>query len=589
MHRQRNWHTTVVPGTGTIRIVYTLGLWPRLATSHMKLVVAVLASASGLAVAQEPQQRVWEDTLFAVVDEYSSPVGRTGPAGTTTYRLSVNLKDNVDGLESVYKIYGSATSPLNLPAAYQVAAPYGSDIGGSNPAWFAVANSDVMGYAEFDSFLSVGITDSDVFGDLSYAGMDWAAWSESSGLSIQGGSVSWINPSASRNQASTTIEPIVVAQLTVPTGASATVTMGVEGCSSTGCTGSDAWMADGVTFAIGLVCTAVDNADASTLTCSTTADSQVTACAAGFNLCESGGTDACVDGTTPDASADTCVPNPTCDVLTCPSGDVLNPDASSIACAGATCTAAECCNPSCGDVDNDGDGGSEDEDAFPLSDCAAGMVLKSNPLTVGCPSGTCVSDDCCEVAPLVCTAVANADASTLTCSTTADSQVTACAAGFNLCESGGTDVCSDGTTPDASADTCVPNPTCGNADNGDDGESEADDAFTCHGGDVLKPEPDSITCAGASCIAAECCDPSCGDARQETHLHATDDADAFALSDCADGMVLRSNPLTIGCPSGTCTSSDCCEVIPPSPATTSGAARLSAVVAAIVATATVTL
>ena len=42
----------------------------------------------------------------------------------------------------------------------------------------------------------------------------------------------------------------------------------------------------------------------------------------------------------------------------------------------------------------------EDADAFALSDCAEGLVLKSDPLTIGCPSGTCASDDCCEAPPM---------------------------------------------------------------------------------------------------------------------------------------------------------------------------------------------
>jgi hypothetical protein len=165
---------------------------------------------------------------------------------------------------------------------------------------------------------------------------------------------------------------------------------------------------------------------------------------------------------------------------------------------------------------------------------------------------------CSGVNPVVCTAVENADATTLTCSTTADSQVTACATGFNLCESGGTDTCADGSTPDASADTCVPNPTCGNIDDDDDGGSEDDDAFVCPAGDMIKPEPNSITCAAATCTAEECCNPSCGDVDNDGDGGVEDD-DAFALSDCASGLVLKSAPLTIGCASGTCGSDDCCE------------------------------
>ena len=174
---------------------------------------------------------------------------------------------------------------------------------------------------------------------------------------------------------------------------------------------------------------------------------------------------------------------------------------------------------------------------------------------------------CSGLAPLTCTPVANADATTLTCTTTTDSQVTACATGYSLCESGGSNACVDGSTPNASADTCVPNPTCGNIDDDDDGGSEADDAFSCPDGDVLKPDPNSITCAAATCTAADCCNPSCGDVDNDGDGGSEDD-DAFALADCDTGLVLKSNPLTIGCASGTCTSDDCCEAPESSPAAT---------------------
>jgi|EP01043_Picozoa_sp_COSAG02_P065633 hypothetical protein len=93
-----------------------------------------------------------------------------------------------------------------------------------------------------------------------------------------------------------------------------------------------------------------------------------------------------------------------------------------------------------------------------------------------------------------CTEVANADSSTLTCTDADNSQVTACAAGFNLCESGGTEACVDGTQPDASADTCVPNPTC---------ES---DTFACPDGYDVKSDPNTITCVDATCSAHDCCE-----------------------------------------------------------------------------------
>ena len=35
----------------------------------------------------------------------------------------------------------------------------GVDIGGTNPAFWAVANSEALGYAQYDSWLTVGITE----------------------------------------------------------------------------------------------------------------------------------------------------------------------------------------------------------------------------------------------------------------------------------------------------------------------------------------------------------------------------------------------------------------------------------------------
>ena len=177
-----------------------------------------------------------------------------------------------------------------------------------------------------------------------------------------------------------------------------------------------------------------------------------------------------------------------------------------------------------------------------------------------------------------CTPVANSDAATLTCTTADDSQVTACAAGFNLCESGSVAACADGSTPHATADTCVPNPTCGNVDDDSDGGSEATDAFICPAGDILKLQPNTITCAAATCTAADCCDPSCGDMDDDGD-NGIEIGDAFVVSNCETGLVLKSNLLAVGCPTGTCTSADCCEppaaapsTVTPAPAGTSAAA-----------------
>merc|ERR1719171_2957513 len=76
----------------------------------------------------------------------------TGTAGTTV-RLTVDL----DLLHSnVYAMAGTTDTTMTFPAAYQVPAPFGADIGGVNPAFFGLsADAD----AEFDSWLTVGVDD----------------------------------------------------------------------------------------------------------------------------------------------------------------------------------------------------------------------------------------------------------------------------------------------------------------------------------------------------------------------------------------------------------------------------------------------
>lgn len=170
------------------------------------------------------------------------------------------------------------------------------------------------------------------------------------------------------------------------------------------------------------------------------------------------------------------------------------PNHNGIECAGNVCTPEDCCEtpPTC------------------TADfqCESDSFVKANPTNITCTLGgdgtddACTADECCTS----CTTIANSDATTLTCTTSADSQVTTCATGFNLCESGGIDPCADGTTPNALADTCVPNPTCGNIDDDDDGGSEDDDAFDCPAGFVLKSEPLTISCASGTCTSDDCCD-----------------------------------------------------------------------------------
>ena len=54
-----------------------------------------------------------------------------GVAGMTTYRLSLALGSSE---RNVYTIFGITGHPLQMPAAFQAPAPFGGDVGGTNPA-----------------------------------------------------------------------------------------------------------------------------------------------------------------------------------------------------------------------------------------------------------------------------------------------------------------------------------------------------------------------------------------------------------------------------------------------------------------------
>ena len=74
------------------------------------------------------------------------------------------------------RIFGTEEHGLAFPPAYTCAPPFGVDIGGTNPAFWAVANSEALGYAQYDSWLTVGITEGDTANVLASIGIAFDAW-----------------------------------------------------------------------------------------------------------------------------------------------------------------------------------------------------------------------------------------------------------------------------------------------------------------------------------------------------------------------------------------------------------------------------
>ena len=144
-------------------------------------------------------------------------------ASWSTYTLSASLDASV--ARNLYSIYGVAESPMSAPPAYQCPSPFGSDVGGTNPAFWAFANSDALGYAQFDSWLTAGVTDGNA-GSLSSIGIDWEGWSEAAGIETSDGALFWMAPDDAPGG------DVVVAQLTVPAGSSGSFSCGAQGRSA---------------------------------------------------------------------------------------------------------------------------------------------------------------------------------------------------------------------------------------------------------------------------------------------------------------------------------------------------------------------
>ena len=146
-----------------------------------------------------------------------------------TYRLTVT----VQGLaRNVYTMAGTVSSPLAFPPAYQTPPPFGVDLGGVNAGFFSrenggmVAARDGVLAGEFDSWLTVGMTDASNPGALSSIGIDFDSWSDQQALQTTNGAVFWMDPDAGP---STMEGAVVVAQLTVREDASFTATMHMQG------------------------------------------------------------------------------------------------------------------------------------------------------------------------------------------------------------------------------------------------------------------------------------------------------------------------------------------------------------------------
>ena len=138
-------------------------------------------------------------------------IAGTAQHGHTTYSLSLHPRPGAD-VGSIYTIYGDRTSQMTFPPAFQADAPFGCDIGGVNPAFYAYSAA-----AAADSWLSVGVSGGNNNGAIASIGIDFDSWDDTGSLVVDDGAVFWMDPIAAPQ------DPmngglVQIGQLTVPTG-----------------------------------------------------------------------------------------------------------------------------------------------------------------------------------------------------------------------------------------------------------------------------------------------------------------------------------------------------------------------------------
>ena len=155
-------------------------------------------------------------------------VAVNGVAGYTTYRLRLRVNELGEGGASgmplnVYTIYGDTAHVLQMPPAFQAALPFGAHIGGSSPQFWAVKAE-----AQYDSWLSVSVTDGINNNEISSIGIDFDKWDARTPLYSDNGAVFWTAPDAAPSFSDQT-DGSVVGQLSVATGAGLKATVNAQG------------------------------------------------------------------------------------------------------------------------------------------------------------------------------------------------------------------------------------------------------------------------------------------------------------------------------------------------------------------------
>ena len=180
------------------------------------------------------------------ITEFTS-CGENGLSGYSTYRLSLIIKNS--NVKNIYAIYGEdvdTPKPMIIPPAYQSIINFNSNIGGVLPA---IVNIDPN--SQYDSWLTIGITDGNADNEVSTVGIDFSTWTETSGIHSTNGAVFTIDPEINVVNG----DEYTVAQITIPNNRRVELTLNAQG--KTNCEKNNncdkynrAWKQEGIVFSI---------------------------------------------------------------------------------------------------------------------------------------------------------------------------------------------------------------------------------------------------------------------------------------------------------------------------------------------------
>ena len=173
--------------------------------------------------------------------------GENGLSGYSTYRLSLIVKNS--NVKNIYAIYGEdedVSKPMIIPPAYQSIVNFNSNIGGVLPA---ILNIDPD--TQYDSWLTIGVTDGNAGNEISTIGIDFTTWTENSGIHSTNGAVFTMDPEINVVDG----DEYIVAQITIPNMRTTQLTLNAQGKTRCGehnnCNMNNrAWKQEGIVFNI---------------------------------------------------------------------------------------------------------------------------------------------------------------------------------------------------------------------------------------------------------------------------------------------------------------------------------------------------